>query len=349
VDDPRRSYKDANHKPELACALTEFHALSGFRPVVDTVRLLRNLDVPELSGDLELLTEQPDPDGLRAVFSAWIDLAPDQLANELIPVIRDRCHALLRRAEGDPADQVAVEFKASAQTILELSERYPGNVGVLAALLLNRVTLAPGQGLYQPAGVPHAYLSGACIELMANSDNVLRGGLSTKHVDADELIRVLDFNPGPPRIVSTKTQGALTSYETDAEEFELSRLDWPQVGYENMVRLLQSGPKIVLCVSGAANVSASSGDSRMLQRGDSLWVDACDTEVTVRAEETATMIFLATAGQPPCSDGDYDLAIEELQHEAATTTWSNASRRTAPTAPFQMTPREDARQGPASS
>lgn len=79
VDDPQRSYKDANHKPELACALTEFHALSGFRPVADTVRLLRNLDVPELSGDLQLLTEQPDPDGLREVFSAWIDLAPDQL------------------------------------------------------------------------------------------------------------------------------------------------------------------------------------------------------------------------------------------------------------------------------
>lgn len=193
-------------------------------------------------------------------------------------------------------------------------------------MLLNRVTLAPGQGLYQPAGVLHAYLSGACIKLMANSDNVLHGGLSTKHVDTGELIRVLDFNPGPPRIASTKTQGALTSYETDTEEFELWRLDWPRVGYENMVRLLQSGPKILLCVSGAANVSAKSGDSRMLQRGDSLWVDACDTEVTVRSEETATRVFLATAGRPPRSDSDYDLAIEKLQHKAATTTWSNASR-----------------------
>ena len=185
-----RNYRDANHKPELICALTEFHALVGFREPADTVRLLRALDVPELAGHTELLAGEPNADGLRALFTTWITL-PQGVLDTLVPALQAGC---VRLAGADD------EFRAEARTALELSERYPGDAGVLAALLLNRVTLAPGEALFLPAGNLHAYLSGAGVELMANSDNVLRGGLTPKHVDVPELLRVLDFTAAPPPV-----------------------------------------------------------------------------------------------------------------------------------------------------
>ena len=180
-----RNYRDANHKPELICALTEFHALVGFREPADTVRLLRALDVPELAGHAELLAGEPNA-GRAARAVHHLDHAAAGGAGH--PGAR----AAGRRACGWPAAGRG-EFQAEARTVLELSERYPGDAGVLAALLLNRVTLAPGEALFLPAGNLHAYLSGAGVELMANSDNVLRGGLTPKHVDVPELLRVLDF------------------------------------------------------------------------------------------------------------------------------------------------------------
>jgi mannose-6-phosphate isomerase len=278
-DAPDRNYKDANHKPELICALTELDALVGFRDPAVTVRLLRALDVAELASHTELLAAQPDADGLRALFTTWITL-PQAVLDTLVPALQEGCVPL---AGGDGV------FSTEARTVLELSERYPGDAGVLAALLLNRVTIEPGEALYLPAGNLHAYLSGAGIELMANSDNVLRGGLTPKHVDVPELLRVLDFRATPPPIVAGKPDGDWVRYDTPAEEFLLRRFDGAP---GEPVSVPDGGPRILLCTAGAARVRLLGRDLE-IGRGASLWLAASDTGVTIEPRAESTQLFLA--------------------------------------------------------
>jgi mannose-6-phosphate isomerase len=283
-----RNYRDANHKPELICALTEFHALVGFREPADSVRLLHALDVPELAGHAELLAGEPNADGLRALFTTWITL-PQAVLDTLVPALQ----AGAVRLAG-----TAGEFQTVARTVLELSERYPGDAGVLAALLLNRVTLAPGEALFLPAGNLHAYLSGAGIELMANSDNVLRGGLTPKHVDVPELLRVLDFGAAPPPVLRGLPDGGWTRYETPVEEFLLRRWDaTPPTGSRpdepaDHVAVPDGGPRILLCTAGSACVHAGDGELK-ISRGMSLWLAAADTGVAVLDAADGTQLFLA--------------------------------------------------------
>ncbi|OLT02976.1 mannose-6-phosphate isomerase, class I [Pseudonocardia sp. CNS-004] len=275
-----RNYKDANHKPELICALTELHALAGFRNPTVTVRLLRALEVPKLTEHAELLAAQPDADGLRALFTTWITL-PQAVLDALVPALQDGC-VRLAGADG--------EFSTEARTVLELSERYPGDAGVLAALLLNRVTIEPGDALYLPAGNLHAYLSGAGIEIMASSDNVLRGGLTPKHVDVPELLRVLDFRSTPAPIVAGKPDGDWVRYDTPAEEFLLRRFDGAP---GSPVDVPDGGPRILLCTAGAARARYLGGELE-IARGASLWLDASDTDVTVEPRAEGTQLFLAS-------------------------------------------------------
>jgi mannose-6-phosphate isomerase len=279
-DAANRNYKDANHKPELICAITELDALVGFRDPTATVRLLRAIGVPELNGHAELLAAQPDADGLRALFTTWITL-PQAVLDTLVPALQDGCVKLA----GDDG-----EFSTEARTVLELSERYPGDAGVLAALLLNRVSIDPGDALYLPAGNLHAYLSGAGIEIMANSDNVLRGGLTPKHVDVPELLRVLDFRSTPPPIVEGKPDGDWVRYDTPAEEFLLRRLDGTS---GTTVPVPGGGPRILLCTVGGARVRTA-GAELEVGRGASLWLSAADTDATAEPLAEGTQLFLAS-------------------------------------------------------
>src|SRR5919197_561897 len=124
-------------------------------------------------------------------------------------------------AHGIPLDALERNYrdashKAELRTVAELAEAYPGDVGVVTALLLNLVHLEAGEAIFIPAGNLHAYLRGVAVEVMANSDNVLRGGLTPKHVDVPELLRLLHFGSGPPPIVRGVTDGPLTRYDTVA-------------------------------------------------------------------------------------------------------------------------------------
>jgi mannose-6-phosphate isomerase len=276
-----RNYRDANHKPELICALTEFHALVGFRDPAATVPLLRALNVPELAGHAELLAAQPDPDGLRALFTTWITL-PQSTLDVLVPALQG---GAVRLAGAD------TKYQAEARTVLELSERYPGDAGVLAALLLNRVTLAPGEALFLPAGNLHAYLNGAGVELMANSDNVLRGGLTPKHVDVPELLRVLDFTAAPPPVLTGRPDGDWTRYDTPVDEFLLRR--WDGSAGPDPVPVPDGGPRILLCAAGSACVRSPAGEVQ-IKRGASLWLGADDTAVTLNPAAEHTQLFLAS-------------------------------------------------------
>ncbi|MDN5858232.1 MAG: mannose-6-phosphate isomerase, class I [Pseudonocardia sp.] len=279
-----RNYRDANHKPELICALTEFHALVGFRNPGATVEMLRELAVPELDAYTALLAAQPCSEGLRALFTTLITL-PQSVLDMLVPALQLGC---VRLAGVDGP------FRTEARTLLELSERYPGDAGVLAAVLLNRITLAPGEAVYLPAGNLHSYLHGAGIELMANSDNVLRGGLTPKHVDMPELLRVLDFAAAPPPVLTGTPEGAWLRYDTPFEEFLLRRYESgpaldPAAG---PVAVPDGGPRILLCTAGAACLRGADRELR-LARGASAWFGAGDTGATVAPLVEGSQLFLA--------------------------------------------------------
>ncbi len=181
----RRNYRDSSHKPELICALTPFDALCGFRVRPPPCGCWPRCRFRSWTIISACSPASPTEHGTRALFSSIITIPPVTLG-PLLSAVLTACIDKVRRGD---------EFTPEYRTALELGERYPGDPGVLASLLLNRVTLQSGEALYLPAGNLHAYLSGIGIEIMANSDNVLRGGLTPKHVDVPELMKVLDFTP----------------------------------------------------------------------------------------------------------------------------------------------------------
>ncbi|MGH3787642.1 MAG: mannose-6-phosphate isomerase, class I [Pseudonocardiaceae bacterium] len=298
-DASERNYTDPNHKPELICALTEFHALAGFRDPIRTVELFIALDTPPLAPYRALLAAEPNDDGLRALFTTWITM-PQPAVETLLAAILDACIALLHRTahsdgrsgprtrDGDHRDECRV--------VLELAEAYPGDVGVLAALLLNRIVLAPGQAMYLPAGNLHTYLRGTAVEISANSDNVLRGGLTAKHVDVPELLRVLDFSYGELRLQDGEPVGPHEiAYITPAEEFQLMRLEWVP-GEASPVYLRSPSPQILLCTQGSAELRSMEGDSVKVRRGESVWLAATDPEVMVCPGTGPVQLFRALPG-----------------------------------------------------
>ncbi len=289
VNSPLRNYRDSSHKPELLVALQQFDVLAGFRPAAHTIELLRALAVSDLDPFIDLLHDQSDADGLRALFTTWIT-APQPDVDVLVTAVLDG--AIHYVSSG------ATEFAAEAKTVLELGERYPGDAGVLAALLLNRITLDPGEGIFLSAGNLHAYLRGVGLEVMANSDNVLRGGLTPKHVDVPELLRVLNFNPTTEAQLRAPTHrdGLGLIYDTPTAEFAASMLTLgdDQIGHEVDAPSRHDGPQILLCTEGATAVHGKAG-ALTLTRGAAAWVAADDGPIRLVAHEP-TKIFRATVG-----------------------------------------------------
>lgn len=298
VDDDCRSYRDASSKPELLHALTEFHTLTGFRDPLRSVRLLRALRVPSLRRDEERLGAQPDSRGLRELLCSWFQL-PDTTRRRVVSDLLQACARYIRE-QG--------EFSLECRTLLDLGAHHQHDAGVLACLLLNRVVIPPGESLFIPPGLPHVHLRGLGLEIQANSDNTLRGGLTGKHVDVGEFIRVLDFGAVEPRTDPGQCQGRyLTVFRTSAAEFELSRLQWPDAGHE-AVELPSIGPRILLCTSGVAQLRTASArragrEPRLvLRRGQSVWLPAHDSDALIEPVDPADggvqVFFAAVRGTP---------------------------------------------------
>ena len=215
-DAPHRTYRDGWPKPELLCALAETEALCGFGEPHETHQMFQRLGVHDA---LTLVAPLADadlsaPDRLRAVFSRLLRLGPDE---------RTVISEIVQAAE---AMQGADDLARFWRTACELNTYYPGDPGVLAALLMNRITLQPGDALFMPSGNLHAYLSGGGIEIMANSDNVMRGGLTPKYVNVDELLAILDFTPGLRSLITPIEESrGVWRYPTPAPEFALWRLE----------------------------------------------------------------------------------------------------------------------------
>jgi mannose-6-phosphate isomerase len=278
-DASNRNYPDPTPKPELLCALTEFHALAGFRDPRRTVELLRAVSTPGLAPYVDLLAAQENREGLRALFTTWVTL-PQPAIDSLMPELLDEC--VVHVKEHGP-------FELECRTLLELGESYPGDPGVLAAVLLNRVVLRPGEAIFLPAGNLHTYLHGMGVEALANSDNVLRGGLTPKHVDVPELLRVLDFGYGDMPVSTGEPAGARHVYRTTAPEFELSRLEW--TSDTDPVTLPAGSPRILVTIDGAVAVG-----EQVLGRGQSVWIPASDPDLVAAPVATGTRAFVATPG-----------------------------------------------------
>ncbi|GGR88749.1 mannose-6-phosphate isomerase, class I [Streptomyces humidus] len=253
VDAPQRNYKDANHKPELICALTEFDGLCGFRPPSRAADLIDGLGVDSLKPYVDLLHAHPEDAALREVLTAILTADREETAHTVAEAA-----AACDRLGGDHAPYAGI------------AHHYPGDPGVIAAMLLNHVRLQPGEALFLGAGIPHAYLSGLGVEIMANSDNVLRCGLTPKHVDVPELLRVVRFEPGDPGILRPEAApDGEEVYETPIDEFRLSRHVLPEGGAAH--DLTRDTPQILLCTAGTVRA----GEHR-LTPGQSVFVPASE-------------------------------------------------------------------------
>ena len=215
-DAPQRTYRDSWPKPELLCAFVETDALCGFREPAATYQMFEKLAVDRALTLVAALADAdvPAAERLRVAFSRLLRLTPDE---------RSVISELAQAAE---AIQEPDDVASFARTASELNTYHPGDPGVLAALLMNRITLQPGDALFMPSGNLHAYLSGGGVEIMANSDNVMRGGLTPKYVNVDELLAVLDFTPGLRGLITPLEESpGVWRYPTPAPEFTLWRLE----------------------------------------------------------------------------------------------------------------------------
>ncbi|MER7684002.1 mannose-6-phosphate isomerase, class I [Streptomyces sp. NPDC097610] len=251
IDASHRNYKDANHKPELICALTEFDGLCGFRSPDEAAELLAGLDVDSLKPYVDLLHAHPEDAALREVLTAILGADPDAMA-----------HTVTEAAAA--CDRLGGAYAPYA----DIAHHYPGDPGVIAAMLLNYVQLQPGEALFLGAGVPHAYLNGLGVEIMANSDNVLRCGLTPKHVDVPELLRVVRFEASDPGVLRPEASpDGEEVYETPIDEFRLSRYALAEGAAPH--DLTRETPQILLCTAGSVRADGST-----LAPGESVFVPA---------------------------------------------------------------------------
>ncbi|MYV67714.1 mannose-6-phosphate isomerase, class I [Streptomyces sp. SID2131] len=262
VDAPHRTYKDANHKPELICALTPFEGFCGFRAPADAADLIAALGVDSLKPYVDLLHAHPEEAALREVLTALLTADPEETAHTV--------------AEATAA---ADRLGGAHAPYARLAHHYPSDPGVVAAMLLHHVRLQPGEALYLGAGVPHAYLDGLGVEIMANSDNVLRCGLTPKHVDVPELLRVVRFDPADPAILRPEASPSGEEvYETPTDEFRLSR--FVRAEGAAPTDLTAPTPQILLAVAGrptAGELVLAPGESVFVPAGERIQLTGAGT------------------------------------------------------------------------
>ncbi|MFF9211838.1 MULTISPECIES: mannose-6-phosphate isomerase, class I [unclassified Streptomyces] len=256
---PHRSYKDDQHKPELIVALSSFQGLCGFRDPQQSAALLAGLGVTALDDHVAVLREGASEErALHDCVAAFLDVSPRML--EAV------AESLARHAAEQGPDRESYAVYA------DIARRHPGDPGLLVAMLLNIVRLSPGQGLFLGAGVPHAYLAGLGVEIMASSDNVLRCGLTAKHIDVPELLRIVRFSASEPRVLAPRAHGEGEEvYDTPVDDFRLSR--WVLSPGDGLRRFEAAAPQIMLCTQGAVLLRTATQQLR-LQQGESAYLPA---------------------------------------------------------------------------
>lgn len=267
LDSAARNYRDPNHKPEMVLALEPFEALCGFRTPRKAGAMLEGLHSPLAERMRLLIQDQPTAHGVRAAFRMLISPAMSPAQGEVV-ALAEACAE--RLAEGS-SPSVRID-----RIVGYLHERFPGDPGVAAALLLNPVSLQPGEAMFVPAGIIHSYLSGFAVEIMASSDNVLRAGLTPKKVDAHELLQCVSVNAAPPiRVAPEHLTEHTNAYFAPIDDFELSvtTIAGKEGSFFPGITIPGSGPRILLCTDGDIIVESSSGRHR-IGRGGAIFVSA---------------------------------------------------------------------------
>jgi mannose-6-phosphate isomerase len=289
VDAPERNYRDPNHKPEMAVALTRFELICGFRPVIEIIENMRLVARGEFEHALERLERDPSRVELSVFFYGLIS-ADERVRDQLLATASKGIAAALE------SGKVPTGRELSFRWVLRIMEFFPNDIGAILPLILNHIVLEPGQAVFIGPGELHAHLAGTCLEIMANSDNVIRGALTKKFVDLPELVSVLSFNPGGVQPVLPSTIApSEEAYPIFVPDFEISKVS---VGKGSRYRRSSRGPEILLCTSGEAEILCP--DERLaLQRGEAAFVaaDACDYELVGGAADT--VVFRASVPQIP--------------------------------------------------
>ena len=285
-------------KPELLYALTPFEVAAGLRTPDDAAALLAALAVPDLEPLAAGLSAAAGEDVLATALASVLEWPADGRAGLIADVVA-ACQRLA--SSGGP-------YAGACAAAARVAADHPGDLGVVALLLMRHEILPPGRAVFMPAGGLHAYLRGTGIELLANSDNVVRSGLTGKHIDVPELLKLLDPAVSVPVIAPRVLADGITWFDTPAPEFRLYVIDLPgpaspgsgpaSPGSGPALALPGVGPRIVLCLDGACTLSAAPGPVLDLTRGESCFIPFGDGPVAATAPGPARLI-LATPGPAP--------------------------------------------------
>lgn len=283
-----RTYRDDNHKPEMICALTPFVGRCGFRSLDATRSLFTGLAAAQPDSELlaqtndRLAAEGSGGDVLAGVLAWLLRLSAEDAALLVAATVA---------AAGSLLTSGASQWPDELPWCARMNDEFPGDVGVVVALLLNHVVLAPGQAFFLGAGNLHAYLDGVGVELMANSDNVVRGGLTPKNIDVEELLAVVDCTPIDPPVQSP--DGAVHTFDAPVPEFALTRIELGP----NAVDATVIGPEIVIVTSGTAVVEG--GNDRVeLNQGEVAFIEATDGDYKLFGDGVA--FRAAVNAENPC-------------------------------------------------
>jgi mannose-6-phosphate isomerase len=280
VDSPQRVYKDRNHKPEMVYALSTFDSLIGFRPTAEILRVLGPLDTPLSQRLADDLRADPGFAGIVRRVEWLLNTGVDPAE---VHQIVGACRAL---------SALGMDIKRAYRTVIEIAEHHPDDIGVVVSLLLNRMTLQPGEAAYLETGVMHAHLTGLCLEVMATSDNVLRAGLTGKHVDPRGLVACLDTGMARAARVTPDFVDADTEVFSPADvEFALAVTQISHAAPEG-VDLVRADGSLLICTGGEVVVRTDAGEKITLTRGESLYLGPEDHRAVVQGLGEVAQAYL---------------------------------------------------------
>ena len=270
LDAAERNYKDPNHKPELVFALTPFLAMNAFREFSEIISVLQ--PVAGANNAIAHFLENPNADALSQLFASLLNMQGEEKSHALAVL-----KAALDSQQGEPWE-----------TIRLISEFYPDDSGLFSPLLLNVVKLNPGEAMFLFAETPHAYLQGVALEVMANSDNVLRAGLTPKYIDIPELVANVKFvaKPAAELLTQPVKNGAELDFPIPVEDFAFSLHDLSQTE----TTIAQESAAILFCVEGEATLHK--GEQHLvLKPGESAFVAANESPVSVSGTGRLARVF----------------------------------------------------------